>query len=332
MKINYDLMPKAIREKQRKTFEAEITSVLTHYKNAQRLVKDIMPKQAKVLILDISQGCFDQRQINDPGLLDVIQQIQFGGGTITYGEIFRMLLGFSIHDSRVVIWDAAKEPNSHHLPDLSTVSTFIVTGGPAMPSELSPGSQTQNTGWLNKAIEVMNNLIQARIPGLGICLGHQLLNHIWGSTVGKSKEQREFGSVRLCANNLGKKIKLMKNCWDKNGTLCIQSSHSESVIQPTQNKQVKYFAFNEYSEFQASVFSLNHAQSIEEANEKDQLIVTLQHHPEFMSLYMEILKRTRRQALLREGIDLDTMIFHNTEKARQIFLNFIELTAKRCRL
>ncbi|HLT14881.1 MAG TPA: glutamine amidotransferase [Marinobacter sp.] len=68
---------------------------------------------------------------------------------------------------------------------------IVITGSPAMVSDLAPWSEQAAT-WLKQAVE-------AGVPVLGVCYGHQLLAHALGGKVGYHPRGRETGthSIKL---------------------------------------------------------------------------------------------------------------------------------------
>lgn len=66
---------------------------------------------------------------------------------------------------------------------------IVITGSPAMVSDRAPWSE-QAAEWLRQAVE-------AGIPVLGVCYGHQLLAHALGGKVGYHPRGRETGTHRI---------------------------------------------------------------------------------------------------------------------------------------
>ena len=86
-------------------------------------------------------------------------------------------------DIRVI--DARHDP----LPALESLAGVVITGSHAMVSEREPWSEAA-AGWLRGAV-------QAGMPVLGICYGHQLLAHCLGGDVGYHPGGIEIGSVHV---------------------------------------------------------------------------------------------------------------------------------------
>jgi GMP synthase (glutamine-hydrolysing) len=75
------------------------------------------------------------------------------------------------------------------LPEPSTLAGIVITGSSAMVSEREAWSE-RCASWLPGAIE-------AGIPTLGICYGHQLLAHALGGEVGRNPNGREIGTIEV---------------------------------------------------------------------------------------------------------------------------------------
>lgn len=325
--IPEEYIPEGIREEQLAEFEKERRSIEEHRVEAKRMVHDLLTRDARILVLDLAQeGGASPRDISDERVLEEFKRRQFGGGEMTHGSIFRNILGIDPDDPRVTVWDVPKEPERKNLP---FPDVWITTGGPAMPSELD--RETENTEWLRRAISAQKELAKAGVPGVAVCLGHQLWEYSRGAKVGKVRPVREFGTAQLRATEAGKDLQLLYGFWDEKGEVEISASRIEGVITPPQEGEFKVLAVNDYSGYQAAVHSLRPDQPIEEAAQEDLVVLSIQHHPEIMAIYLEVLRHLRADAMRQEGLNPDQMIFKDTPKARNVWLRFIELAARRIR-
>jgi GMP synthase (glutamine-hydrolysing) len=61
----------------------------------------------------------------------------------------------------------------------------------------SASSVTERAPWMLGAEELLRSAVDARVPVLGLCFGHQLLGQALGGRVDKSPRGREMGTVAL---------------------------------------------------------------------------------------------------------------------------------------
>ena len=75
------------------------------------------------------------------------------------------------------------------LPPAAAHAGVIVTGSPAMVSE--------RLEWSERTADWLRTAVQARVPLLGVCYGHQLLAHALGGCVDYHPVGREVGTVAI---------------------------------------------------------------------------------------------------------------------------------------
>lgn len=94
--------------------------------------------------------------------------------------------------SRLLVVDVA---NGELLPGAASVAGAIITGSAAMVTERHRWSE-QTTGWIRTAMD-------AQLPLLGVCYGHQLMAHALGGRVDYLPGGREIGTqvIELAAGH-----------------------------------------------------------------------------------------------------------------------------------
>ena len=110
---------------------------------------------------------------------------------------------------------AAGEP----LPPPTTPTAVAITGSGAMVTDDAPWI-AESAAWLRQAID-------AGVPVLGICFGHQLLAHALGGEVGYNPRGVEVGSVELRLTAAAQTDPLFHGLPER---LPAQVSHRQSVL------------------------------------------------------------------------------------------------------
>jgi GMP synthase (glutamine-hydrolysing) len=105
------------------------------------------------------------------------------------------------------------------LPPPGAPSGIVVTGSSALVSEREPWSE-RTAEWLARAVE-------ADVPILGICYGHQLLAHALGGAVGANPRGREIGTVQVRVLAAGRTDPLLGTLGDEAPA---HATHVESVL------------------------------------------------------------------------------------------------------
>lgn len=167
------------------------------------------------------------------------------------------------------------------LPPLESVSGIIVTG--------SPEYVTDRANWSEITGNYLKRGVEAELPILAICYGHQLLAHCLGGQVGFHLGGREIGTVAIDLSAEGKKDTLLGQLPD---TFLAQVSHQQSVI------ALPADAVN----LAANSFEPHHAFRIGEC------AWGLQFHPEFSAETIRTYIQVRQQALEKEGIEPEQLL------------------------
>lgn len=165
--------------------------------------------------------------------------------------------------------------------DDESFTAVIVTGSAAMVSHREPWSE--NTGaWLKAAVE-------AGVPTLAVCYGHQLLARAMGGTVGPNPNGRQIGT-RLVRLTSGAREDLLFSGLPKQ--FCVQASHVESVLELPEG--AVRLAYNE--------FDPNYAYRIAKK------AWGIQFHPEFSAQATRAYIEARSAVLTAEGLDPEQLL------------------------
>ena len=118
-------------------FELSRERVGREREEAHRFIEGELRKKARILILDVGQDAFGDSlaQIDDKRVVQMLRDTQFGGGNVGGGETFRHILGFGETDPQIDMWKVFRD--DRRLSDIPYPDAWIMTGGPAMPSELT---------------------------------------------------------------------------------------------------------------------------------------------------------------------------------------------------
>jgi GMP synthase (glutamine-hydrolysing) len=186
------------------------------------------------------------------------------------------------------------------LPPPGELAGAVVTGSSAMVSEREPWSEDA-ARWLATAVE-------AELPLLGICYGHQLLAHGLGGRVGVNPRGREIGSVQVELHAGARDDALLGGFA---GPLCVQASHVESALElPPALRPLA-----------ASARDPNHAFAVGRS------AWGVQFHPEFDADITHAYIEERREILRAEGLDPERLHreTRDSEHGRQLLRRFAEL-------
>ena len=162
------------------------------------------------------------------------------------------------------------------LPDPSKVSAVVITGSAAMVSHREDWSE-EAARWLLIAMD-------ASLPILGVCYGHQLLAHALGGEVGPNPQGREMGTCTMVMESGSEGDRLFGDYPRKFNA---QTSHLETVLQPPESA----------IRLGSSALDKNAILRFSET------AWGVQYHPEFSMQIMREYIRIRSSFLLEEGLD-----------------------------
>jgi len=186
------------------------------------------------------------------------------------------------------------------LPELSSVAGVIVTGSPAYV--------TDKEAWSERSAAFLCSAVHRKIPVLGICYGHQLLAHALNGVIGFHPGGREIGTaeIELTGQIHNDRLfsgfpKIFKG----------QVSHQQTVLElPTGAVRL---ASND--------FEPNHAFRIGDT------AWGVQFHPEFSAATTAAYINERRDQLINEGLDPDSLQqkIEETPTSASLLLRFRQL-------
>jgi GMP synthase (glutamine-hydrolysing) len=181
-----------------------------------------------------------------------------------------------------------------HLPGLSAI---IITGSPASVTERAP--------WMLRAEAYVREIVDAEVPLLGICFGHQLMAQALGGDVQKNPRGREIGTVEVTRHGNDPLFHGLPE------SFLVNSTHVDSVLVLPPGAAVV-----------ASTGLEPHAALAFGAVARG-----VQFHPEVDQNVMRGYVERRRPNLVEEGLDAEGILAAaaDTPLARTLLRNFIEL-------
>jgi GMP synthase (glutamine-hydrolysing) len=191
------------------------------------------------------------------------------------------------------------------LPPVDSHAGVVVTGSPGMVSDREAWSEASGH-WLARIVA------QDRMPVLGLCYGHQLIAHGLGGEVGPNPNGREMGTVetRFEAAGRGQRVAGLAPLFEP-GAMLAHMSHVESVLHPPAGAQV--LASTDLEPHAALQFGPRQW--------------GVQFHPEFDREIMQLYVEVRRESLVAEGLDPDSMITQarETPESAGVLARFAEI-------
>ncbi|WP_372966478.1 glutamine amidotransferase [Marinobacter sp.] len=158
---------------------------------------------------------------------------------------------------------------------------IVVTGSPAMVSDREPWSE-QAGEWLKEAVD-------ASIPTLGVCYGHQLLAHALGGKVGYHPKGRETGTHTIRLFDSAESDPLFSNLPRE---FCAQLTHKQSVLElPPGAVLLGESIFEPHQAFRVGENAWG-----------------VQFHPEFTDQIMKSYLKVQQPELETEGLDPDSLL------------------------
>lgn len=131
-----------------------------------------------------------------------------------FEDWIRTRLGTS--EDQVAVFDAQRE---RAFPDPRRYSGVVLTG--------SHGMVTERTAWSEQTARWIPEVLEACVPLLGICYGHQLLAHALGGEVGWNPRGREFGTVAVHVHDAARHDPLFDYLPER---FPVHTCHAQSVL------------------------------------------------------------------------------------------------------
>jgi GMP synthase (glutamine-hydrolysing) len=181
------------------------------------------------------------------------------------------------------------------LPSRNETAALVISGSPESVASRAP--------WILRAETAVRELVQAGVPTLGICFGHQLLGQALGGLVEENPRGREIGSVPLETLEPDPLLGGVARPFVAN------MSHRDSVTRLPAGAQV---LARTALEPHAVVRFAKRAWGV-------------QFHPEFDGEVMRGYIEARRAVLGAEGIDPDGLDARDAPDARAVLQTFARL-------
>lgn len=171
----------------------------------------------------------------------------------------------------------------------------------------SPANITDRLDWSEQAADWLRRAMDAGLPLLGICFGHQLLTHALGGRVDFHPDGREIGTHDIRLTAAGRADPLLQGV---PAVLAAHFIHEQSVLEAPPGAVV--LAENDHDRYQM----LRHGERA----------ISMQYHPEFSAAIMRGYLSLMREQLAAEGADVDALLARvaDTATATGIARRFVQ--------
>jgi len=167
------------------------------------------------------------------------------------------------------------------LPAPHETGGAVVTGSAAMVSD--------QEAWADRTTEWLRTAVDAGVPVLGICYGHQLLAHALGGRVGPNPRGREIGTIRVTLTKGAATDPLFAGLPTR---IDVHATHLESVLELSPGAEL----------LATSPLDPHHAFRV-----PNRPVWGVQFHPELSAAITRDYIEAKRQDIQAEGLDPDRL-------------------------
>jgi GMP synthase (glutamine-hydrolysing) len=165
------------------------------------------------------------------------------------------------------------------LPTPLEAGGVVVTGSAAMVSH--------REAWAERTAVWLRDAVEAGVPVLGICFGHQLVADAFGGRVGPNPRGREIGTVSVTLTDAAAADPLLGGLPTR---IEVHATHVESVLDlPPRAELLASSALDPHQAFRLA----------------DRQVWGLQFHPEFSAAVIRSFIEAKRDDMRGEGLDPD---------------------------
>ncbi|MGB7799605.1 glutamine amidotransferase [Buttiauxella sp.] len=184
------------------------------------------------------------------------------------------------------------------LPAVGTFSGAVISGSWAMVTDKLP--------WSERTAEWVRDIIQAGVPVLGVCYGHQLMAYALGGVVDYHPQGSEVGQLPVTLNDAALHDPLLSGLPYNFDTFL---SHEQSVL--TLPPDAVVLGASSHDPHQIIRYSAN--------------ALSVQFHPEFNAAVMNKIITSRSERVAMKGKDRDELLgkVSDTPSARAILQRFV---------
>lgn len=184
------------------------------------------------------------------------------------------------------------------LPAVGTFSGAVISGSWAMVTDKLP--------WSERTAEWVREIIQAGVPVLGVCYGHQLMAYALGGAVDYHPQGSEVGQIAVSLNDAARHDPLLEGLPNSFDTFL---SHEQSVL--TLPSCAVVLASSSHDPHQIIRYSST--------------ALSVQFHPEFSAPVMNKIITSRSERVAMKGKDRDALLaaVNDTPFSRAILQRFV---------